>query len=244
VEYHLQKHHWLSIRKLVPDEVDTVLFPVGTIEAHGSACIGTDNIIPETLAEATAPRLNALIAPTVSYGLTKSLYRFNGGLTVTSETFQHYIREILDSFADVGFHNVILLNGHGGNNNALKTVAHDFHHDRKCNVAVIHWWELCGEMTQEFFGHHGGHAGTDETAMVQAVDPNLADEAAYDPDLAYWFRPGADVYPVPGTILLYKEGEGHPNFNVEQAREYREKVIEAVGDFAEMVLARWRKFGL
>ncbi|MFQ5453594.1 MAG: creatininase family protein, partial [Candidatus Zixiibacteriota bacterium] len=130
------------------------------------------------------------------------------------------------------------------NNNALKAVAYEFHHEKKANIAVIHWWELCAEMTHEFFGHYGGHAGTDETAMVQAKDTRLVDKEMYDPDLAYYFRSGADVYPVPGSILLYKEGEGYPNFDLEQAKKYREKVVGLVGDFAEMVLDRWRKFNL
>ena len=80
--------------------------------------------------------------------------------------------------------------------------------------------------------------------MVQAIDENLVDESAYDPELAYYFKAGADVYPVPGSILLYKEGEGYPNFNLEQAKQYRQKVIDTVGEFVEMVLSRWQKFGL
>jgi creatinine amidohydrolase len=99
-------------------------------------------------------------------------------------------------------------------------------------------------MTREFFGNDGGHAGVNETAMVQAVDPALADEKMHDDDLAYYFRPGADVYPVPGSILLYNEGEGYPNFDVDQARQYREKVVQTVGDFTASVIERWRKFGL
>ncbi len=244
MEREFQKLSWLKIKELVPAKIDTIVFPVGTIEAHGSACLGTDNYIPETICEGIAERVNALIAPTVNYGITKSLYRYNGSMTVSPTTFGLYIREILDSLADVGFKNIILMNGHGGNNTVLKTVAADFHREAKRNIAVIHWWELCSEMTNEFFGHAGGHAGTDETAMVQAVDPALADQATYDPELAYQFKPGADVYPVPGSILLYKEGEGHPNFDVKQAKEYRLKVVETVGDFVQMVLGRWKKFGL
>ncbi len=240
----LQKLSWLKIKELVPGKIDTIVFPVGTVEAHGSCCIGTDNYIPEIISEGIAERLNALVAPTVNYGITKSLYRYNGGSTIAPSTFELYVRDVLDSFADTGFRNVILMNGHGGNNASLKTVAYEFHHQRKCNIAVIHWWQLCEGMTKEFFGHQGGHAGTDETAMVQAMDPSLADKEAYDPELAYYFQPGADVYPVPGSILLYREGEGYPNFDLSQAMVYREKVIRTVGDFAEMVLARWRKFGL
>ena len=244
MERELQKLSWLKLKDLVPAKIDTVIFPVGTVEAHGSACIGTDNYIPETIAAGIAERINALIAPTVNYGITKSLYRYNGGSTIKPETFQLYIRDVLDSFVDNGFHNIILMNGHGGNNTALKSVAYEFHKEKAANIAVIHWWDLCAKMTEEFFGHAGGHAGTDETAMVQAIDPKLADKDSFDPELAYYFRPGADVYPVPGSILLYKEGEGYPNFNVEQAKEYRTKVVERVGDFVEMILGRWKKFGL
>jgi creatinine amidohydrolase len=217
---------------------------VGTTEAHGPACLGTDNYIPTDIAEGIAERINALVAPTVCYGVTKSLYRYRGSSTITAETFGLYLRDVLESFADSEFKNMVIMNGHGGNNAALKTLAQEFHHDSGCNVSVVHWWALAAEITEEFFGHAGGHGGTDETAMVQAVDPNLVSKEEYDAEEAYYFRPGADVYPVPGSILLYKEGEGYPNFDVEQARQYREKVIMIVGDFVESVIAKWRKYGL
>ena len=244
MERQLQRLSWIKVKELVPSPIDTIILPVGTVEAHGSACLGTDNLIPETISLGVAERINALVAPTVNYGITKSLYRYSGGSTITPETYSFFIRDILDSFADTGFKNVFVMNGHGGNNAALKDVAIDFHRERKINVAVIHWWELCADMTSVFFGHAGGHAGTDETAMVLAIDPALVDKKSYDPDLAYQFRPGADAYPVPGTILLYKDGEGYPEFDMEKSHQYREKVIAAVGDFAEMVLFRWRKFGM
>ena len=244
MERELQKLTWMKVKELVPAQIDTLIFPVGTVEAHGCTCIGTDNYIPESIAAGIAERLNALIAPTVNYGITKSLYRYNGSVTVTPSTLELYVYDILDSFADTGFHNIILMNGHGGNNAALKEVAYRFHHTRKANIAVIHWWQLCEEMTREFFGHQGGHAGTDETAFIQAVDPKLVDQSVYDPGLAYYYRPGADVYPVPGSILIYKDGEGYPNFDAEQAEQFRKKVIDTVGDFTQSVLERWKKFGL
>ena len=244
MQRHLQKLNWLKVRDLVPDKIDTVILPVGTVEAHGSACLGTDNFIPEVIADGISERVDALIAPTVNYGITKSLYGYNGGSTIRPDIFEAYIREILDSMVQTGFRNIFVMNGHGGNNSSLKSVAFDFHTDTGVNIAVIHWWELCADMTREFFGHRGGHAGTDEAAMVHAIDETYLDEDTYDPDLAYYFRPGADIYPVPGTILLYAENEGHPEFDLEQAKKYREAVIKTVGEFAEMVLGRWRKFGL
>ncbi len=244
MERRLQNLTWMKVQSLVPATIDTIILPVGTIEAHGSTCLGTDAYIPESLANAICERLNALVAPTVNYGITRSLYGYNGGCTIGEDTFKQYIHDILDSLADSGFKNIIVMNGHGGNNAALKATGIAFYHERKVNVAIIHWWELCGEMTRQFFGHVGGHAGTDETAAIQAIDPNLVDQSAYDPELAYYMRPGADVYPVPGSILLYKEEEVYPEFDADKAHRFREKLIVEVGNFAEMVLARWRKFGL
>ena len=244
MERELQKLSWLKVQKLVPEQIDTVILPVGTVEAHGSSCLGTDNYIPNEIAYGIAGRINALVAPIVNYGITRSLYRYNGGSTIQPETYQMFIRDILDSFIDTKFHNVILLNGHGGNNSALKQVAYEFHYQQDANIAVIHWWELCQKMTDEFFGHAGGHAGTDETAMVHAIDPSLVDEENNDPDLAYTFKPGSDIYPVPGSVLLYKPGEGYPEYDREKAKQYRDKVVDMVGEFAEMVIGRWRKFGL
>jgi len=244
MERHLQNLNWMTVSSLVPSQIDTVVFPVGTVEAHGAACLGTDNLIPEMIANGIAERLNALVAPTLNYGVTRSLYRYSGGITITEPTYQSFISDILNSFADIGFHHVILLNGHGGNNAMLKTAAMEFHRRHKANIAVIHWWELCGEMTKEFFGHVGGHAGTDETALVQSIDPALGGQSDYRPELAYCIQPGADIYPIPGSILLYKEGEGYPNYDISKAKAYRERVIATVGDFAAMVIGRWRKFGL
>jgi creatinine amidohydrolase len=244
MERDLQRLNWLQVRKLVPDEIDTVILPVGTVEGHGSSCIGTDNFIPDSIAHEIAPQLNALVAPVVAYGITKSLYRYPGGSTIKPETFAAYIRDILDSFVDTGFANIFIMNGHGGNNSALKDMAYEFHRERNSRVCVLHWWEICGEVTVEHFGHIGGHGGTDETAMVQAVDEKLVDAAAYDKDLAYYYRPGADVYPVPGSILLFKEDEGFPNFDLAQAKAYHAKAVKTVGDFAQMVQERWRKYQL
>lgn len=240
----LQKLNWLTVQKLVPGTIDTVLLPVGTVEAHGSACLGTDNFIPEVICTGICERLNALIAPTVNHGITRSLYRYPGSTTVKPESFGNYLHDLLESFHASKFKNVFIMNGHGGNNSVLKQVALDFHHQRQVNIAVVHWWELCERVTQEVFGHAGGHAGTDETAIVYSIDKSYVDQSAFSPELAYTFVPGADIYPVPGTILLYKQGEGLPEFDSKKAMEYRNKVIETVGTFCTDVVARWRRAGL
>lgn len=237
----LKKLTWTKIKKMVPDQLDTILLPVGTIEAHGAAALGTDVLIPEAIAASQAERLNALIAPTVNYGVTRSLYRYPGSSTIQPGNFTAYMIDVLNSYGDSRFKNIIILNGHGGNNDSLKQAAAEVHYKRRANIAVIHWWQLVADITRDHFGQAGGHAGIDETAAVQAIDPQLVDKDEYDENMAYLVNGGVDVYPVPGSILLYTEGEGYPNFDLEQARSYLPKAAEAVGNFIIDIIEKWKQ---
>lgn len=239
MEREFQRLAWVEMQKLVPAEIDTVLFPVGTIEAHGAAALGTDNYIPESMAAHLADKINALIAPTVNYGITKSLYGWPGSVTVTPGTFKQYIFEILKSLQDIGFKKIIVLNGHGGNNAALKEAVQEFFREYQIKIAVIHWWELCVDTCVRFFGERGGHAAQDEASMVQAIDEKLVKKDLLDKEMAYFYRPGGDIYPVPGTILLYKEGEGFPSYDLKKSKEYQKIVFSEVEEFIKHILKRW-----
>lgn len=241
MERQLQRLTWSDIKELVPGKVDTIIFPIGTVEAHGVAALGTDNFIPEAISLHLAEKIDALVAPTLNYGITRSLYGYPGSLTVTPATFKKLVYEILKSLHDVGFRKVIIMNGHGGNNAALKDAALEYFAEYQVKIAVIHWWELCMDMTRQFFGEHGGHAALDETAMMQAIDEKLVKRSLYSPEMAYEFREGADIYPVPGTILLYEKGQGYPSFDSEQAGEFKERVFSEIVSFVKMVLSRWEQ---
>ncbi len=245
MERHLQARTWRDIQRLVPKEIDTIILPVGTVEAHGASCIGTDNYIPDSIADGIAEGTNALIAPIVNHGITRSLYSYPGSTTIEPETFVRYLMDIMKSFARSKFKNVIILNGHGGNNNALKDVVREANHQLGLNVAALHWWQMCDEITHEHFGESGGHAGLDENAMVMAINPDFGFPDQYSDDLVYTFAPGADIYPIPGTILTASADAGKPRFdNLESSREYHQKVVTKVSDFAQFVLKRWREAGL
>jgi len=235
----LQKLTWKNIRELVPGRIDTVIFPVGTIEAHGATVLGTDNLIPDSIAAHLADKINAIIAPTLNYGITKSLYGYPGSMTVRPASFQNFVADVFKSLYDVGFKRIIVLNGHGGNNSALKAAAHDFFYEYRIKIAVIHWWDLCDEEVQEVYGDAGGHAGNNETAMVQALDESWVDKSQLDENMPYHFKAGADIYPIPGSILQYKENEGIPDFDVENSKKFQHKVFERVEEFVKMILHRW-----
>ena len=231
--------NWQEYRDLVPEKLDTVILPVGTIEAHGVTNLATDVVIPVKIAEKIADAINAMIAPPVQYGVTRTLYHYPGSLTVKPETFEHYMTELLHAMAEQGMKKIVVLNGHGGNNEHLKNAAFSTGRRFKTKLAVIHWWMMFPEVAKEVYGTEGGHAGVDETAMVLAADESLVKKELYDEKMSYRHQDGVYVYPIPGTIIVNKDGTGGPDFDQEKANRYLDKICERIRDFLLATFDLW-----
>ncbi len=239
--FKLENMNWMEFGELVPDKINTVILPVGTIEAHGVTNLGTDVTIPVFIAEKIADDLNAIIAPPIYYGITRTLYSYPGSLTVSSPVFESYLTEIMLSLADKGFSRVLVINGHGGHIDELKNVALKIHREKKVKVAVIHWWILCGELIKKFFGETGGHAGLDENAAVLAINKDLVKKRRYKKDMVYLYKNGIYSLPGPGSIIIDKEGEGYPDFDEKKAKAYMNKVVKKIKDDVLEIFEKWEK---
>ncbi len=237
----LENMNWMEFEELVPKKMDTVILPVGTIEAHGVTNLGTDVSIPVFIAEKIAEDLNAIIAPPIYYGITRTLYSYPGSLTVSSPVFESYLTEIMLSLADKGLVRIVVINGHGGHIDELKSAAMKVHREKKAKVAVIHWWILCEELTRKFFGETGGHAGLDENAAVLAIDKDLVKKRRYKKEMVHLQKSGIHSLPCPGSVLIYKEGEGYPQFDQRKARTYMDKVAKKIKDDILEIFERWKK---
>jgi creatinine amidohydrolase len=237
--YKLENLNWMEFEKLVPKKINTVILPVGTIEAHGVVTLGTDVQIPRKISEMIAEDLKAMIAPPVYYGVTRSLYHYPGSLTVTSQTFENYLYEIIDSMAEKGFSKIVVINGHGGHLNELKNASFKVHKVRKTKIAVVHWWILCEDITRQVYGVAGGHGAVDETAGILAIDKSLVKKELYKKGMSYKFDDALSVVPVPSSIILYKENEGYPDFDEKKAKVYMTNVA---GKIKKMILEVFRKW--
>ncbi|HEU5163829.1 MAG TPA: creatininase family protein, partial [Thermoanaerobaculia bacterium] len=132
----MDRINWMEFRDAVPSKIDTVLLPTGTLEAHGVANNGADNTAPFAMAKTIAPRVNAMIAPTLSYGVTGRLAAYAGGFTVSEEAYRPFVREILEGLARNKFRNIIVLNGHGGAQTAiLQSIAEQVAEEK--NVRIL-----------------------------------------------------------------------------------------------------------
>lgn len=242
----LNRLNWMEVRELVPAKTQTVLIPTGTLEAHGVTNNGTDNTIPEGMARAMAGRLNALIAPTLNYGVTGSLDAYAGGLTISPEAYRLFTRDLLTGLARNGFKNLILVNGHGGNTEVLTQVAEEVGRKERVRTLIVNWWSYCSEVTMKVFGEDGGHAGWNETAMVQAIDPKLVFPERYSNDLAT-ARPATGAwaaYPFPSSIILYQPGQGYVKFDQGKADAYFRGCTEKVAGLVSETIRKWDMAGL
>lgn len=237
----LENMNWMEFKELVPDKIDAVILPVGTIEAHGVTNLGTDVTIPLFIAEKIADDLNAIIAPPIYYGITRTLYSYPGSLTVSSPVFESYLIEIMLSLGDKDFSRILVINGHGGHIDELKNAAMKVHREKKVKVAVIHWWILCEELTKKFFGETGSHAGLEENAAVLAINKDLVKRRRYKKDMVYLHKSGIYSLPGPGSILIHKKGEGYPDFNEKKAKAYMDKVVKKIKDDVLEIFENWEK---
>ncbi|HBC47751.1 MAG TPA: creatininase [candidate division Zixibacteria bacterium] len=231
--------NWAEFEKLVPKKYDTAILPVGTVEAHGVAPLGTDNLIPMELARRIADDLKGIIAPPVNHGITRTLLGYAGSLSVSLETFEKYLIELMITIADCGFKRLVILNGHGGNTKSLANAVREVWQARRIPIVSVDWWECCDDIVEKIYGRAGGHAATDENAAVQAFRPELIKKELYSDDMVYRQPPGFSIYPNPGTILSYKEGAGFLDFDQKKAEEYFAAVTERVKSHILDIFRRW-----
>jgi len=223
---------YVEVRELLANGLDTAILPVGTVEPHGPHLpLGTDCIIPELIAERLAERLNAVILPTVNYGVTNSLHGYPGSIRVRPDVLENLVYDILASLSLHGFKIAVILNGHGGNTSALDSAARRAWLDHRLAVLLVDWWRLARErgLTQRILGKEGGHAATDETALVAAARPELVKSELYSPEEVFLASQGVQSYPAPGTILNYSPTEGEVSFDTSRAQEYLDEIVREVG---------------
>jgi creatinine amidohydrolase len=242
--------NWMEFAELVPERIRTVIVTVGTLEPHGVVNNGADNTAPVAIAREIAgrPGINAMIAPHIPYGVTGSMAPYPGALSIPDDAFRAYVRAVLDGMARNRFRDIVIINGHGGGQTAiLQEVARDVALERGVNTLVINWWTLASDITLSVFGQDGGHAGINETAFVQAVDPGLVRRERYTgPDMATANpAPGAwSAVPFPSSITLYRPGEGWPtNFDQATAKRYYREVVARVEALVADTLEKWRRAG-
>lgn len=234
--------NWMEFQEWVPSRIRTVLLPTGTVEAHGVANNGADNTAPVALARAMAPKVNAMVAPALNYGVTGSLDGYAGTFSISEAAYRAFVTDILAGLAKNGFLNIIVINGHGGPQTAiLNDVAEKVGREQRVRTLVVNWWSYCSDVTLKIFGEDGGHAGWNETAFLQAIDRKLVHPERYKASLATPRQTAGtwSAFPFPSPIILYQAGQGYPKFEQAKADAYFQAVVEKMTGLVREIVGKW-----
>ena len=139
VEVEWRRHRADQLREKAKEDA-IVIVPVGSLEQHGPHLpVEIDSLLGETVALRTA-RLAAekepvLVLPMLWTGLSEHHMSFGGTITLDTDTFLAVLRCVCESIVRHGFRRIVLLNGHGGNENAMRVAADDL--SPKLNVSIV-----------------------------------------------------------------------------------------------------------
>jgi creatinine amidohydrolase len=239
--------NWMEFREIVPAQVKTVLLTTGTLEPHGVINNGADNLAPVKIAEAVAPEVNALIAPHIPYGVTGDMAPYPGATHIPEDAYAPYVYAVLEGLVRNGFKNIVIINGHGGpQTEILQRLARAVALERGVNTLVINWWSTCADAAEGVFGNPGGHAGENETAFIQSINPALVKRALYDQvTVTPNAPPGSwSATPFPSAITTYERGVGAPSdFDQGKAEDYYRRVNACMAHVVKGTLEKWDKAG-
>lgn len=167
---------WPDVKAALPT-VELALLPTGSTEQHGPAlALATDTAIASGLAERLAAGLypRALLLPPLPFGVSAHHMSFPGTLTLTAETFQAVVFEVIQSLQVHGLKRVLIVNGHGGNQASLNIVAAKARHALHMKTAIMFWLDLVDDMIQQHVtSEQYGHACEVETSLVWFLNPEL-----------------------------------------------------------------------
>lgn len=171
-----------------------VIVPIGATEQHSPAgLIGTDAICAETLAWGIGDAAGAIVAPTLSIGMSEHHMGFPGSMTLQPSTLLLVIRDAILSLARHGFRRFFFINGHGGNTPVIHSAFFQAYSeaprfiDDPVNLRCVNtaWWEseAAGRLSQELFeDRDGDHATASEVSLSLFAYPDQVKAVTFDAD--------------------------------------------------------------
>jgi len=165
---------WLEARDAL-EHARLALVPVGSCEQHGPhLTLDTDIAIASAFARRLADDLGetALLCPALGYGLSEHHLGFAGTLTLRPDTFVGFVRDVAESLAHWGVQRVLVVNGHGGNVDAIRLAARAVRREHGAIVASVMWSQLAADETARLArSERYGHACEIETSVAMVLAP-------------------------------------------------------------------------
>jgi creatinine amidohydrolase len=173
-----------------------VLLPVASTEQHGPHLpTGVDDFlcseVCRRVAAELAPDVPIVVAPTVWFGLADHHLPFGGTFSLSLATYYAVLRDLCRAILGAGFRRIVIVNGHGGNMQALAAFTGELTRELNAPIAMTtYFMEAPADMERILEDQKGVmHACEAETSMMMAIHPELVNR----PRLADAHGPNLDL---------------------------------------------------
>jgi creatinine amidohydrolase len=228
----------------VVENSDFAVLPLGSVEYHGPhAPYGTDLILAEGFGQLLSGQFSAVVYPGIAYSACPGkTVHYPGTISIGTDTFIQYLRDVLAGILATGFSKILLLNAHDANMSVARAAAEwvtgDFD---PSSVLILNWFQmLTTDETNEwgtFDGTGRGHGGPYEISAVQAMCPDCVEVKPEDAEL---------VTPQPLTKLPYvlverspKGWNGYTGKIHETSLATGRRIVDGVTKNINAILEQW-----
>ena len=185
----LSEYCWPEVRELLARD-PVVVVPTGAFEQHGHHMpLMVDWFLASQVAEQAARSAQqagvaAVVTPPVWTGYSPHHMDFPGTVTLDVASFMALLKGVVTSLHRHGFRRILLLNGHGGNANIIRSAVQLLRFEHDIDVAAASYWDFALEEISAWRQSGVGginHAGEMETSLMLALKGELVDmEQAQD----------------------------------------------------------------
>jgi creatinine amidohydrolase len=136
----LEDLNWFDVQSYLQHD-DRLLLVLGSCEQHGYLSLLTDVKIPLALADAASQQSGVLVAPPLNFGCSPYFMGYPGTLSLRASTLLDAVEDLVRSAFRHGFHRILALNGHGGNDGARARLYEVASELQDLRLAWYTWWQ-------------------------------------------------------------------------------------------------------
>jgi creatinine amidohydrolase len=177
----LAEMSWPEVQERLQPNAVAVL-PVAATEQHGPHLpLATDTCLVSACARQAAERVAGtipiVVTPTLAFGFSAHHMDFPGTLSLSMPTYLAALTELCECLIHHGFRKVLLLNGHGGNHEAIQVVVRQLMERHQILAGAATYWTVAraalASADVAAVGGAPGHASGFETSCMLALHPDL-----------------------------------------------------------------------
>lgn len=158
-----------------------ILIPVGSLEQHGpNMALISDAALAEALALRLATRYRGavLVTPAIPAGVSYQHRSFPGTISLSPETLNAVIRDIVASLSRHGADRFLVINGHGGNHATLESLCQAIEGEGRVKLALATWFRTASDVIARLWPKVRVHGSEVEASVALELAPWLVKREA------------------------------------------------------------------